>query len=229
MYSYGNEKPLTTFSVSDSLFTKSVVDIVGIDDIDSITLFKEIPDYMLNELSRMLGNQAAQHFIPTWKTSERLLFVSYDSRMQEARGYAANRRWKKAESIWTDELEKKTKPVIGKIKKALGDKVKDVKLSRRLLDSPSCIVADENDPTIQMAQMLKAMGQAEMPEIKPILEVNGEHPIVMSLQNIDDEQAIADVAGILLDQALLVEGIKLKDPAAFVKSLNRLLARQSTL
>ncbi|MDR2029212.1 MAG: molecular chaperone HtpG, partial [Treponema sp.] len=79
--------------------------------------------------------------------------------------------------------EKEIKPVIEKIKKALGDRVKDVKLSRRLHDSPSCIVADENDPTMQMAQMLKAMGQTEMPDIKPILEVNGEHPIVAALKD----------------------------------------------
>jgi len=120
--------------------------------------------------------------------------------------------------------EKQAKPVIEKIKKALGDKVKDVKLSRRLHDSPSCIVADENDPSIQMAQMLKAMGQSSMPDIKPILEVNGDHPIVTSLKDINDEERIADTASILLDQALLVEGIKLKDPADFVKRLNRLLA-----
>ncbi|MCL1836805.1 MAG: molecular chaperone HtpG [Treponema sp.] len=120
--------------------------------------------------------------------------------------------------------EKEAKPVIEKIKKALGDRVKEVKLSRRLHDSPSCIVADENDPTIQMAQMLKAMGQTSMPDIKPILEVNGDHPIVAGLKDIDDEQRIADVAGVLLDQALLVEGIKLTDPADFVKRLNRLLA-----
>jgi molecular chaperone HtpG len=120
--------------------------------------------------------------------------------------------------------EKEAKPVIEKIKKALGERVKDVKLSRRLHDSPSCIVADENDPTIQMAQMMKAMGQTEMPEIKPILEVNGDHPIVAGLKNVDDEGRIADVAGVLFDQALLVEGVKLKDPADFVKRLNRLLS-----
>jgi molecular chaperone HtpG len=121
--------------------------------------------------------------------------------------------------------EKEIKPVIEKIKKALGDRVKDVKLSRRLHDSPSCIVADENDPTLQMAQMLKAMGQAPMDDIKPILEVNGEHPIVAALKDIEDEVRIADVAGVLLDQALLVEGIKIKDPADFVKRLNRLLVK----
>jgi molecular chaperone HtpG len=121
--------------------------------------------------------------------------------------------------------EKEAKPVIEKIKKALGDQVKDVKLSRRLHDSPSCIVADENDPSIQMAQMLKAMGQTSMPDIKPILEVNGDHPIVTRLKDIDDEGSIADTATVLLDQALLVEGIKLKDPADFVKRLNRLLSK----
>ncbi|MDR3333739.1 MAG: molecular chaperone HtpG, partial [Treponema sp.] len=123
------------------------------------------------------------------------------------------------------QAEKEIKPVIEKIKKALGDRVKEVKLSRRLHDSPSCIVADENDPSIQMAQMLRAMGQTEMPDIKPILEVNGEHPIVAGLRDIEDEERIADVAGVLLDQALLVEGVKIKDPADFVKRLNRLLAK----
>ncbi|MDR3114733.1 MAG: molecular chaperone HtpG [Treponema sp.] len=121
------------------------------------------------------------------------------------------------------QAEKENKPVLEKLKKALGDRVKEVKLSRRLHDSPSCIVADEHDPSIQMAAMLKAMGQTEMPDIKPILEVNGEHPIVAALRNTEDDQRIADIAGVLLDQALLVEGVKLKDPADFVKRLNRLL------
>jgi molecular chaperone HtpG len=121
--------------------------------------------------------------------------------------------------------EKEAKPVLEKIKKALGDRVKDVKLSRRLHDSPSCIVADENDPSMQMAQMLKAMGQTSMPDVKPILEVNGDHPIVSALKNIDDEERIADTASVLFDQALLVEGVKLKDPADFVKRLNRLLTK----
>jgi len=121
--------------------------------------------------------------------------------------------------------EQEAKPVLEKIKKALGDRVKDVKLSRRLHDSPACIVADENDPSIQMAQMLKAMGQTSMPDVKPILELNGDHPIVAGLKGVDDEERIADTASVLLDQALLVEGVKLKDPADFVKRLNRLLVK----
>jgi molecular chaperone HtpG len=123
------------------------------------------------------------------------------------------------------EAEKNALPTIEKIKKALGDKVKDVKISHRLHDSPCCIVADADDPSMQMAQMMKAMGQMNnMPEIKPILEVNCEHPIIKSLASTNDEAKITDVAGVLLDQALLVEGIKLKDPADFVKRMNRLIA-----
>jgi molecular chaperone HtpG len=124
-----------------------------------------------------------------------------------------------------EESEKELQPVVEKIKKALGDRVKDVKLSRRLQDSPSCIVADENDPSIQFAQMMRALGQTELPDVKPILEINGQHPIVVALKATDDEGKIADTAGVLLDQALLVEGIKLKDPADFVKRLNRLLSK----
>ena len=117
------------------------------------------------------------------------------------------------------------KPLLEKIKSALGERVKEVKLSRRLHDSPSCIVVDENDPSSQMLQMLKAMGQTEnLPEWKPILEVNGSHPLVKSLASVEDAARIEDTASVLLDQALLVEGVKLGDPADFVKRLNRLLA-----
>jgi molecular chaperone HtpG len=122
--------------------------------------------------------------------------------------------------------ETDAKPLIEKIKNALGDRVKDVKLSRRLQDSPSCIVADENDPSVQMAQMLKALGQGNIPEVVPILEVNPAHPLVAGLKDTEDALVIADTAGVLLDQALLVEGVKLKDPADFVKRLNRLLSRK---
>jgi molecular chaperone HtpG len=69
------------------------------------------------------------------------------------------------------------------------------------------------------------MGGMDMPEIKPILEINGEHPFVSSLKDVEDEERVADVAEVLLDQALLVEGVKLKDPADFVKRMNRLLTK----
>jgi molecular chaperone HtpG len=121
--------------------------------------------------------------------------------------------------------EEEFKPVVEKIKKALGEKVKEVKLSKTLSgDSASCIVVDENDPSYQMIQMMKAMGQSG-PELKPILEINGDHPVVAKIKDSSDDALIADVSEVLLDQALLVAGVELKEPAAFVKSLNNLLSR----
>ncbi len=127
-----------------------------------------------------------------------------------------------------DEAKKKEdafKPVQEKLKKALGDRVKDVILSKRLSDSPSCIVVDENDPSLQMERMMRAMGQAGMSEVKPILEVNGDHAIVKALENTSDEAYIANVAEVLLDQALLVSGAELKNPTEFVKAVNALLTK----
>src|SRR6056297_2344705 len=133
-----------------------------------------------------------------------------------------------AEELKTDEdktKEKEVEPLLKKIKDILGDRVKDVVVSNRLSDSPSCIVADENDPTMQMQQMLKAMGQQDIPEMKPILEVNPDHSIVKRLQNSDDKALLEDVSYLLLEQAMLVEGAELKTPADFVKRLNRILEK----
>ena len=127
-----------------------------------------------------------------------------------------------------DEAKKKEeafKPVQEKIKKALGERVKDVVLSKRLSDSPSCVVVDENDPGIQMERMMRAMGQAGLSEVKPILEINGDHAIVKTLESSSDEAYIKNVSEVLLDQALLVSGAELKDPNGFVKALNELLAK----
>ena len=121
--------------------------------------------------------------------------------------------------------EKDFKPIVEKIKTALGDAVKEVRLSKRLADSPSCIVVDENDPSLQMERMMRAMGQQLRGEVKPILEINAEHPILQRLKDTDDETFIADTAFVLLDQALLLEGSTLKDTADFIKRLNKLLAR----
>lgn len=123
-----------------------------------------------------------------------------------------------------EKKEKEFKSVVEKIKKALGDRVKDVKLSNRLTDSPSCIVIDENDPSLQMERMMKAMGQGGFSEVKPILEVNGDHAILQKLKASDDEEFIADVSTVLLDQALLLGGSEIKDPADFVKKLNKLIS-----
>ena len=122
--------------------------------------------------------------------------------------------------------EKAIEPLIKKITAALKGKVKEVKASTRLSDSPSCIVADSNDPTAQMQEMLKAMGQTTMgKEIKPILEINPNHPIVKKMTNMRKGKAFDDVAKLLFEQAQLLEGVKLENPADFVKRLNSILKK----
>ena len=121
--------------------------------------------------------------------------------------------------------EKQVKPLIKKIKSVLGDKGKDVKASNRLSDSPSCIVADENDPTAQMQEIMRATGQAGMPEVKPILEINPDHQIVKKLITMRKGKSFDDSALLLYEQALLQEGVKLDNPAGFVKRLNKLMEK----
>ncbi|MFC1766503.1 molecular chaperone HtpG [Planctomycetota bacterium] len=132
-----------------------------------------------------------------------------------------------AEDLKTEsdkDKEKEVQPLMKKIKKVLGDRVKDVVASTRLSDSPSCIVADDKDPTMQMQQMLKAMGQADGMDIKPILEVNPTHPIVTKLKEKQKNKAVLeDVSFLLLEQAMLVEGAEIKKPADLVKRLNRIM------
>jgi molecular chaperone HtpG len=133
-----------------------------------------------------------------------------------------------ADDLKTDEDSTKAaaiEPLLKKIKTALGDLVKDVRASSRLADSPSCIVVDEHDPSVQMQQILKMMGNKDLPEVKPILELNPTHPIVTKLAAMQDQAVIEDTSRLLLEQALLVEGGELKDPAGFVKRLNRALEK----
>lgn len=120
---------------------------------------------------------------------------------------------------------KESKALIKKIKKALGDKVKDVVASTRLVDAPAVVVVDENDPTVQMQQLLKMMGQDQGEEILPILEINLDDPIIRKIETSDDKEYIEDLSSVLLDQALLSEGVMPKDPVAFTRRLQSLLAR----
>jgi molecular chaperone HtpG len=116
------------------------------------------------------------------------------------------------------------KPLLDKLKATLGDRVKDVRASVRLADSPSCIVSDEEEPSLQMQQMLRAMGQKDIPAPKPTLEINPDHEIVKKLLARSDDAIAQDAAWLLLDQALLMEGVPLQDPATFVQRLNRILS-----
>jgi molecular chaperone HtpG len=115
------------------------------------------------------------------------------------------------------------KPLLEKLKATLGDRVKEVRASVRLANSPSCIVSDEEEPSLQMQQMMRAMGQTEMPATKPTLEINPDHEIVKKLLARPDDEVTKDAAWLLLDQALLMEGVPLQDPATFVQRLNRIL------
>jgi molecular chaperone HtpG len=129
----------------------------------------------------------------------------------------ANEEEKKAHEQVVVEL----KPLAEAVKAALGDAVKEVRISHRLTDSPACVVADENDLGGHVQRLLKAAGQM-MPESKPILELNPNHPIVKQLDHNKDTPQFKQWSEILLSQAILAEGGPLVDPAAFVSQLNDL-------
>jgi len=127
-----------------------------------------------------------------------------------------------------DEEEKKKvaeqaeefKPLLEKIKTSLGERVKEVRVTHRLTDSPACLVVDENDMGANLARMLKAAGQ-NVPTNAPILEINPEHPVVARLKTEDTK--FDDWAAVIFDQALLAEGGTLDDPATFIKRMNQLM------
>jgi len=129
-----------------------------------------------------------------------------------------------------DEEEKKEqekesgeyKDLIERIKKALGDKVKEVRVTQRLTESPVCLVADEHDMGMHLERLMKAAGQS-VPGSKPILEVNPHHALVQRLKSESDDSRFSDWSQVLFDQALLAEGGQLEDPAGFVKRLNQLV------
>jgi len=119
-----------------------------------------------------------------------------------------------------DELKSLTDRIAG----ILTDKVKEVRVTHRLTESPACLVVEENDMAINLQKMLKAAGQA-VPMSKPILEINPHHPLVNTIRSENDDEQFSDWANVLFDQALLSEGGQLDDPAAFVKRMNTLLLR----
>ena len=130
------------------------------------------------------------------------------------------------EELKTDEDKKEEtniKPLLKKMKKVLGEQVKDVTASSRLKNSPSCIVADSNDPTAKMQELMKTMGQHGQQEVKPILEINPSHAIIIKLKNMKKSKSFDDISQLLLDQAVLLEGAKLKNPTDFVDRLNTIL------
>jgi molecular chaperone HtpG len=142
--------------------------------------------------------------------------------------FRAINRSKAAEDLKTDEdkqEEDKIAPLAKKIKQVLGEAVKDVRASNRLGEAPSVLVADEDDPSLQMQHIFKAMGQMDAPAVKPILEINPRHTIVSKLAGVDDEELFEDISRLLLEQALLLEGGEIESPARFAQRLNRIISR----
>lgn len=120
------------------------------------------------------------------------------------------------------ETEKQFESLVTRMKEVLADGVEDVRVTHRLTDSPACLVVGADDMGAQMRRLLESAGQA-VPESKPIIEINPEHPLVRKLDQEADEDRFADLAEVLFDQASLAEGGHLKDPAAYVGRLNKLL------
>ncbi|WP_288996268.1 molecular chaperone HtpG [uncultured Psychrobacter sp.] len=125
------------------------------------------------------------------------------------------------EKAEAEKAQEAMKPVVDKLKTTLGARAKDVKVSTRLVDSPACLVVGEGELSPQMIQMLKQMGQ-EVPESKPTLEVNPEHPLIKKLES---SEQFDDLAQVIFDQALLADGGQLDDPAAYLKRVNELLMK----
>lgn len=121
------------------------------------------------------------------------------------------------------EAESSAKDLVERLQKALGEKLKEVRVTHRLTDSPACLVADEHDPGANLQRMLKMMGQ-NAPEIKPILEINPQHPMLKKMELLPNEGGhFDDYASVLFDEALLAEGGQIEDPAGFVRKINRLM------
>jgi len=124
--------------------------------------------------------------------------------------------------ITQDAINDEHKPLLKKIKKVLKERIEAVNVSRRLVDSPACVVAGADELNPQLRRMLEASGQA-MPESKPILEVNIEHPLVTRLSAESDDARFTALSNIVLDHALLAEGSQLQNPADYVKRMNKLI------
>jgi molecular chaperone HtpG len=129
-----------------------------------------------------------------------------------------------AEKKEQKDSEEEFKDLVGKIKESLGDKVKEVRVTHRLTDSPACLVSGEFDMSGNLARLLKAAGQ-KAPDMQPILEINPKHPLVTRLKY--EDAKFAEWSRLLFDQALLAEGGQLEDPAGFVKRINEMLMAAS--
>ena len=123
-----------------------------------------------------------------------------------------------------EKIEKEAKSIIEKIKKSLGDKVKEVKVTHRLTNSPACLVVGEHDISGNLERILKAAGQST-PENKPILEINPNHELIKKIEKVEENQLFNDYASVIFDQAILAEGGQLDDPIGYVNKINKFISR----
>ncbi len=128
----------------------------------------------------------------------------------------------KEEKEKTEQAAKDYSELLDKMKEALGDKVKEVRISNRLTNSPSCLVVEEGDMAVSMQKIMQQAGHS-IPAMEPILEINAEHPLVIRLKESVADGQFSDWTFILFEQALLSEGGQLEDPASFVNRVNELL------
>ena len=132
----------------------------------------------------------------------------------------------KEEQEQAEKAAEEHKDLIERLKEALGERIKEVRVSTRLIDSPACLVVDEYDMSQNLARVLKQLGQ-DAPMPTPIMEINLEHPLVNKMEGESDTDRFGELGQLLFDQALLAEGGQLQDPAAFVHRLNRVMLDMS--
>jgi molecular chaperone HtpG len=172
--------------------------------IEVLLLSERVDDWLMNHLQEFDGKQ-------------------FQDVARGALDLASDSEEDKAEQ---EKIAKESEALVERMGKALEDKVSEVRATNRLTDSAACLVVGDFDMGAQMRRIMEAAGQ-EVPESKPILEVNPAHPLAQMLDKEVDEDRFADLASIVFDQANLAEGGQLDDPAAYVSRLNKLLLEMS--
>jgi len=167
-------------------------------DVEVLLMVDRIDDWMMGHLSEYAGKKLRN-------------VAKGDLELDKLGGASAEAR---------KETEKAAEGIVKKLKELLGDRVSDVRVSARLTDSPACIVLDEHDMGLAMQRLLKQAGH-DVPASKPVLEINPAHALVKRIET--DSAHASDLAALLLDQAQLLEGVALEDPAAYVRRVNALL------
>ena len=169
-------------------------------NVEVLLMYDRIDDWMIGYLSEYAGKKLRN-------------IAKGDLELDKLGGASAEQR---------QETEKAAEGVVKKLKDLLGERVRDVRVSARLTDSPACIVLDEHDMGLAMQRLLKQAGQ-EVPPSKPFLEINPAHALLKRMESESDSKRAEDIALLLLDQAQLLEGVALEDPAAYVRRVNALI------